>query len=61
MAPPSLQGNLVDSYNPAEHRTVCFLAFDGHCSCTGREAGAPLAGIQGLVAWKVVLSLMRWL
>ena len=29
----SLQGNLVDSYDPAlkEHRTVCFLAFDGHC------------------------------
>ena len=29
----SSQGDLVDSYNPArkEHRTVCFLAFDGHC------------------------------
>ena len=29
----SSQGNLVDSYDPAlkEHRTVCFLAFDGHC------------------------------
>ena len=29
----SLQGDLVDSYDPAlkEHRTVCFLAFDGHC------------------------------
>ena len=29
----SLQGNLVDSFDPAlkEHRTVCFLAFDGHC------------------------------
>ena len=28
----SLQGDLVDSYDPAlkEHRTVCFLAFDGH-------------------------------
>ena len=29
----SSQGDLVDSYDPAlkEHRTVCFLAFDGHC------------------------------
>ena len=29
----SSQGELVDSYDPAlkEHRTVCFLAFDGHC------------------------------
>ena len=29
----SSQSDLVDSYNPAlkEHRTVCFLAFDGHC------------------------------
>ena len=29
----SSQGILVDSYDPAlkEHRTVCFLAFDGHC------------------------------
>ena len=29
----SLQGDLVDSYDPAlkEHRTVCFLAFDGRC------------------------------
>ena len=28
-----LAGDLVDSYDPAlkEHRTVCFLAFDGHC------------------------------
>ena len=27
------QGDLVDSYDPAlkEHRTVCFLAFDGRC------------------------------
>ena len=29
----SSQGDLVDSYDQAvkEHRTVCFLAFDGHC------------------------------
>ena len=29
----SSQGDLVDSYDPAlkEHRTVCFLAFDGRC------------------------------
>ena len=29
----SSQGDLVDSYDPAlkEHRTVRFLAFDGHC------------------------------
>ena len=29
----SSQGDLVDSYDPAlkERRTVCFLAFDGHC------------------------------
>ena len=29
----SSQGDLVDSYDPPlkEHRTVCFLAFDGHC------------------------------
>ena len=28
----SSQGDLADSYDPAkEHRTVCFLAFDGHC------------------------------
>ena len=28
----SSQGDLVDSYNPApKERTVCFLAFDGHC------------------------------
>ena len=29
----SSQGDLVDSYDPAlkEHRTVCVLAFDGHC------------------------------
>ena len=29
----SSQGDLVDSYDPAlkEHRSVCFLAFDGHC------------------------------
>ena len=29
----SWQGDLVDSYDPAlkEHRTVCFLAFDGRC------------------------------
>ena len=29
----SSQGDLVDSYDPAlkEHRTVCFLVFDGHC------------------------------
>ena len=28
-----LEGDLVDSYDPAlkEHRTMCFLAFDGHC------------------------------
>ena len=31
------QGDLVDSYDPAlkEHRTVCFLAFDGHSYSTG--------------------------
>ena len=28
-----LSSQVVDSYDPAlkEHRTVCFLAFDGHC------------------------------
>ena len=32
----SSQGDLVDSYDPAlkEHRTVCFLAFDGTATCT---------------------------
>ena len=36
----SSQGDLVDSYDPAlkERRTVCFLAFDGHCYVQGREA-----------------------
>ena len=29
----SLQGDVVDSYDPAlkRHRTVCFLCFNGHC------------------------------
>ena len=43
----SSQGDLVDSYDPAlkEHRTVCFLAFDGALlHVQGREAGVGEAG-----------------
>ena len=44
----SSQGDLVDSYDPAlkEHRTVCFLAFDGHCymyTAAGAAGGARRA------------------
>ena len=46
----SAQGDLVGSYDTAlkEHRTVCFLAFDGYmCKAVKRALERPARAVQG--------------
>ena len=61
----SLQGDVVDSYDPAKrHRTVCFLCFNGHCymyRCVKRvlERDAWRTLYRG-EAWQELPPIVEW-